>query len=105
MPINSVATEYTFSMGCMSIFSNFAMTQKYASLAWDIIIEPAPIDRTHNSLLLGVTNPNAGNRGCMIDAAVIIATVEEPCAVFKMKVSRKGNSNPIPANGNASLKC
>ena len=38
--------------------------------------------------------PNAGKTGCMIDAAVMIATVEDPCAVFSKKVRRKGNNNP-----------
>jgi hypothetical protein len=39
-----------------------------------------------------------------IEAAVIIATVDEPCAVFKIKVSRNGNKRPILFNVNTELK-
>ena len=57
----------------------------------DIIMEPAPIARTVNSFAFSESSPNTGNNGNTIDDAVIIATVEEPCAVLMRQVNKKGN--------------
>ena len=54
---------------------NFDITQKYASLPWEIIIEPAPIANTQSSLSFSVVKSKAGNNGRTIDAEVIMATV------------------------------
>src|SRR6478609_6761547 len=35
----------------------------------------------------------------------MMATVEEPCAVFKIKVIKKGNNKPSVCNGNTALNC
>ncbi|MNL39923.1 hypothetical protein D3C87_1622330 [compost metagenome] len=40
-----------------------------------------------------------------MEAAVIMATVDEPWAVFKIKVSRKGKNSPMLSKANDSLKC
>ena len=104
MPMKMVATEYTFSMVFISSPENFAITQKYASFACDIIIEPAPIANTQSSFPVSVSKPNAGNNGSTSDDAVIIATVDEPCAVFKTDVSKKGKKMPMLPNATDWLK-
>jgi hypothetical protein len=73
----------------MSSPENFETTQKYASLAWEMIMDPAPMDNTQSSLPVSDERPRPCNKGCMIEAAVMMATVEEPCAVFKTTVRRK----------------
>ena len=94
MPINTEATEYTLNVVLILSPENLVMTQKYASLACDIIIEPAPIDNTVNNLPLSVLSPRAVKSGNTIDDAVIIATVDDPCAVLRINVSRNGNRIP-----------
>jgi len=63
-------------------------------LAWETIIDPAPIAikvicRPHSE-----SNPNDGKSGKIMEAEEIIATVEEPCAVLKINVRMKGMNNP-----------
>src|SRR5690606_14944401 len=72
------------------------ITQKYESLACETIIEPAPIANTVNTLAASLSNPKEGNIGNTIVAVVIIATEDDPCAVFRIAASRKGNIKPIP---------
>ena len=57
-------------------------------------MEPAPMESTAINLPSGESKPRAGNKGCTIDAAVIMATVYDPCAVFKTKVTRNGKKRP-----------
>ena len=104
-PINMVAVEYTLSMVFISRPENLAITQKYASLACDIIIEPAPMASTQSSLPFSVSNPRAGKSGSMMEDAVIIATVDEPWAVFKTEVNKKGKKIPMLPRATAWLKC
>ncbi len=46
------------------------------------------MERTQSNFPSSLFNPNAGNKGNTIEADVIIATVDEPWAVFKMKVNK-----------------
>ena len=62
-PINIVAIEYTLSIAFISRPENFVITQKYASFACEIIIEPAPIDNTQSNLFVSLVIPKAGNNG------------------------------------------
>src|SRR6476659_4877510 len=103
-PINTEATEYTLKVVLIFSPENFVITQKYASFACDIIIEPAPIDNTVSSLPFSLSSPSEINKGNTIDDAVIIATVDDPWAVFKMKVSRNGNRRPRLSRVTALLK-
>jgi len=104
MPINNVATEYTFSMVFISSPENFAITQKYASFACDIIMEPPPMANTQSNLPFSLFNPRAGNNGSTIDAAVIMATVDEPWAVFNTDVSKNGKNIPMLPKASEWLK-
>ena len=70
----------------------------------DIIIEPAPIARTVSSFAFSDSRPNTGNNGNTIEDAVIIATVEEPCAVLIRQVTKKGNQIPSIFRSRFSLK-
>src|SRR6187431_3676579 len=88
-----------------SISENFEITQKYASLECDIIIEPAPIARTVSNFAFSESRPNTGNNGNTIEDAVIIATVEEPCAVLIRQVNKKGNQIPSIFKSRFSSKC
>src|SRR5687768_7287978 len=95
---------YTYNMVFISRPENFAITQKYASLACDTIMEPAPIASTQRSGPWPACNPNVGSNGNTIEDAVMMATVEDPCAVFKMLVIRKGKKMPRLARVAVSLK-
>ena len=68
-------------------------------------MEPAPIDKTASNLPGSESRPNAGNKGCMIEEAVIIATVEEPCAVLRIAVNINGNKSPNACKLTALLTC
>ena len=59
-------------------------TQKYESLACDTVMAPAPIAITQSTVLTGEASPSAPSSGAMIPAVVVIATVEDPCAVFNL---------------------
>ena len=61
-----------------------------------MIIEPAPIESIVNSFPVSDARPSDGSIGATIDAAVIIATVEEPWAVFKITAMPKGIRRPRP---------
>src|SRR5690606_38736197 len=95
IPITRVATVYTRSMTFIPTPENREMTQKYESLAWDTIIEPAPIARTVKTLPMVWSSPNEGSIGNTMVAVVIMATDEDPWAVFKMAAIRKGKKSPI----------
>ena len=41
-----------------------------------------------------VSNPIIGTKGKQIDDEVIIATVDDPCAVFKNAAIKKGTNSP-----------
>ena len=56
---------------------------------------PAPIAITQSAPITGVPIPSAPMSGAIIPAVVVMATVEEPCAVFKMAASRNGKKIPI----------
>ena len=58
-------------------------------------MEPAPIDKTESNFPFSESRPKAGNNGKTIEEAVMMATVEEPCAVFKTNVMRNGNKMPM----------
>ena len=96
MPITAVADEKTRKVIFAGIFENLVITQKYESFACDIIMEPAPIASMVNSLPLLLARPSMGSIGATIEAAVIIATVDDPCAVFKIDAMAKGIISPSP---------
>lgn len=54
------------------------ITQKKLSLAWETTLEPAPIATTVIALSMGASKPREGIKGTIIDAVVIMATVEDP---------------------------
>jgi hypothetical protein len=62
-PIKIEATEYDRSIAFISSPENFDITQKYASLACEIIIDPAPIASTQSSFPFPVSRPNIGSNG------------------------------------------
>src|ERR1044072_576472 len=90
-PIKIVAIEYDFSIAFMSRPENLLITQKYPSFAWDIIMEPAPMDKTASNFPPAESNPNAGSNGKTIDEEVMIATKEKNNITFfkKNKIKRK----------------
>ena len=49
---------------------------------------PAPIAITQRTVFTGEARPSAPRSGAMIPAVVVIATVEEPCAVFNIAARR-----------------
>ena len=73
---------------------NRETTQKYESLACETIIDPAPIESVAKSFPVSESSPSAGSMGTTNEAAVIIATVDEPCAVFRMNAIRNGTASP-----------
>ena len=80
---------------------NSETTQKYESFAWETVIAPAPIAMQTSVACSGVSKPSTVSNGAMMPAVVIIATVEEPCAVLSTAASRNGKKIPIPPNTSA----
>lgn len=70
-------------------------TQKALSLAWEITAEPAPIATTAIALSSAVSNPKLLNKGATIEAVVMMAMVEEPCAVLMAAANKKGSQIPM----------
>src|SRR5665213_1504461 len=68
-------------------------------------MEPPPMANTQSSRPFSVAKPSAGKKGSMMVAAVIMATVDEPCAVFKTEVNKNGKRMPILPNASDWLKC
>ena len=78
----AVAVENTFRVVVILIPENLLTTQKYESLACEKTIEPAPIANMANNLPVSDSRPRAGNIGATKEAAVMIATVDDPWAVL-----------------------
>ena len=57
---------------------SWVTTQKKLSFACDTTADPAPRAMTTRAFFISVSNPSEFIIGAMMDAAVIIATVEEP---------------------------
>ena len=76
-------------------------TQKYESLACDTVMAPAPIAITQSTVLTGEASPSAPSNGAIIPAVVVIATVEEPCAVFNIAARRNGKNIPTAESTSA----
>ena len=62
---------------------------------------PAPIAITQSTVLTGEASPRAPSSGAMIPAVVVIATVEEPCAVFNIAARRNGKNIPTAESTSA----
>ena len=64
-------------------------------MAWETVIAPAPIAITTNIASIGAVIPNANMRDSeeeympIIPAVVVIATVDDPCDVFRMAAMTK----------------
>src|SRR6185503_9351745 len=65
----------------------------------------APIANTQSNLPFSLVSPRAGSNGKTIVAAVIMATVDDPWAVFKTDVNKKGKKIPRLPNASDWLKC
>ena len=70
-----------------------------------MVIEPAPIDNTQSNFPQSLSKCKTVNNGWIIDAAVIIATVDEPCAVLRTEVTIKGKKIPTLPSKVACVKC
>ena len=57
-------------------------------------MEPTPIAIIIQTLPNSVSNPIRGSKGKQIDDEVIIATVDEPWAVFKNAAIKNGIKSP-----------
>ena len=56
-------------------------------------MEPAPIANTQSILPSLLSKPKTASKGRIMEAAVIMDTVEEPKAVFNMDVTIKGKQD------------
>lgn len=63
-------------------------------MAWDTVIAPAAMAITVSAARTGVPSPITSISGAMMPAVVVSATVEDPCAVFRMADSRNGKKMP-----------
>lgn len=64
---------------------------------WDTVIAPAPTANTAKALSVRDNNPKVSNKGAIMAEAVMMATVEEPCAVFSTAAITKAiNKPPTP---------
>ena len=57
---------------------SWVTAQKKLSLACEIAIAPAPIAKTVKTRIISESSPNVTKIGLMIEAVVIIATVDDP---------------------------
>ena len=57
-------------------------------------IAPAPIAIQTSVIWTGIVKPSAGRSGATIPTVVVRATVEEPCADFRIAESRNGKKIP-----------
>jgi len=57
---------------------SWVTAQKKLSLACEIAIAPAPIAKTANTRIDSESSPKVPKMGAMMEAVVIIATVEDP---------------------------
>ena len=73
---------------------SWVTAQKKLSLACEMAIAPAPIANTVNTFIVSESKPRLTKRGAMIEAVVIMATVDEPWAVFREKAIKKGRNIP-----------
>ena len=55
---------------------------------------PAPMAMTASAAATGVSRPSVAITGARMPAVVVMATVEEPCAVLRMAASRNGKKMP-----------
>ena len=81
------------------MFPIWETTQKYESLAWEIVIEPTPNDIITHTLPISESNPIVGNKGKTIDDVVIIEIVDDPWAVLRKAAIKKGNIINWISNG------
>lgn len=54
----------------------------------------APMADNRQASRAGESSPRTGSRGATIPAVVVMATVEEPCADFRIAASRNGKKMP-----------
>lgn len=73
---------------------SWVTAQKKLSLAWDMAIAPAPVAKTAKTLMDSESKPREPSNGATMEAVVIMATVDEPWAVFKEKAIKKGRKIP-----------
>ena len=87
---------------CSGVISpKLVTTQKYESLACDTVMAPAPIAITQSTDFTGVASPSTGRSGASIPAVVVIATVDEPCALFYIAASMNGKNIPTAESTSA----
>ena len=65
-------------------------------MAWDTVMEPAPMAMMTSTFASGEVNPRAGISGAIIAEVVIMATVEAPMAVFNRAAMMNGRKTPTP---------
>ena len=76
---------------------NLLITQKKLSLACESIMEPAPIARIASVLPQSPESPRLFSSGATMEAAVIIAMVDDPCEVFRITAIMYGINYPNPS--------
>lgn len=84
-----------------SISPKLVTTQKYESFAWETVIAPAPIAITASAARTGDASPRTPMSGARIPAVVVMATVEEPCADFKIAARMNGKKMPMLSSTDA----
>ena len=93
-PWINVDIVWLFKAVVVFISENWATTQKKLSFKWDTVIAPAPIDNTDRALPISESRPKDSSIGAIMAAVVIIETVEEPWADFKIAAIINGKSRP-----------
>ena len=57
-------------------------------------MDPTPNDRIAHTLPISLSNPNIGKIGKMMEEVVIIAIVDDPCAVLSKAAIQNGIKIP-----------
>ena len=91
MPRTNVPRLNNLYPDLTSMPDNLVTTQKKLSFACEKTMDPAPIMSATNTLSISDWNPSEPINGSMMDDVVIIATVDDPCAVFIAAASRNGS--------------
>jgi len=96
IPITAVVLVQTRSVDLISRSENLVTTQKKASFEWEIVMDPAPMANVASTVPLSLFRLSETSMGEMMEAVVMIATVDEPCAVLRNAAIRNGINNPSP---------
>src|SRR3954470_8133012 len=102
-PTNNEPGVYRLSAVLTSMRVTWVSIQNMLSLTCETTMEPDPIAMTDSARDISLSSPSSGISGESIEAVVIMATVEDPCADLIAAAIMKGSQSPSGHLESASL--